>query len=1235
MTDILDNKEIKTEVEEVRKLFFDKYDSKKNHEFEMMLFGFNKKHLSYEKYMKVLEFSKKRSSLKKLKMETQETLDIVCQEDSSNFRITITGNEKINKYMKMLSNWKNHVIFNVLMTKIKEGSDKELIAMEKIKSKENTVDVSEYYLRFRLAEENDISKKEQERLSELDKEYLLKIAFRYKQRVSIYLDNDVRQDITLTRTTRNIKNLENIIPQYELEYEFVGDKPNNDSFETFFKEAILALKIIQQSNFVTSLSLEQKVRHEYARILSINEEKMQKLEGRKPESLEIQYVTESLPNNYAVTDKADGERCFLIIIDNRVYFIDSLLGVQDSGIEIKQDKYNDTILDGELIFLPSKNRHLFMAFDCLFKGREDVRKTQDFMKRIAHADEVVKECFVLGKQKGYSYPEYKNKKDYFDIEDIVNFHSREIKTFMDNINHDIEHEKKYVMVRRKYFIAAQGAKPWEIFRYSTLIWTKFTEDKDIKCPYMLDGLIYHPLQQSYTTDKKDSKFVEYKWKPPNKNSIDFYVTFEKDKDTGKVLNVYDNSMDEYVRNKPYRICNLFVGIMTRDGEKPIPFREEDEGSQTNLFMHGGEVRDLDGKLIADKTVVEFYYNNDPDIDPKFRWVPIRTRYDKTEMVARFGKQYGNYVTVANKVWRSITTPVLVSDFEELAKGNNEKKSSYDYDRKLVELRSKIGKELIVSASKENAYYQVKTNLGKEWRQWHNYIKSILMYTYINPMYQKGRQLSVLDLGYGRGGDTLKYYYLKISFLVAVEFNLQNLTNPLDGAISRYEEQRKRKANFPKMYFIHGDAGAQLNYEDQARSIGSMSLENKTLLEKFFSEDKSKKTKFDCINCQFAIHYMFKNEDTFKNLKDNIANHLKPGGYLLVTTYDGREVAKLLKDKDRHTEYYTNQKGEKKILWEIIKKYDKNPEDKFGVGYAIDFFGAWMFLEGNYETEYLIDPEFFEEKLANDCDLELVDSDMFINQYKKNEDFMLDCVEYEETGETRQFMENVRNFFTVKDDVNTGCMVMETFTRYYVFRKKNPIKTEKTTKMERTKTETKKDEKGESVKKTKIKLKGGGDSLEEILDDIYVAPENDYPTSVFNIIQTHKLIPKSETAESFYENLGFKLSKLQKIFTKAKDIDFYELNSKIEVSHEIKGKIKNMLKGINLYLIDVDGKEPVLKYYENSELGEEKNANVVIIKENNAYKPIYQTITGKTKLKMKKGLLEKSDEIIIKLDKLLV
>ena len=61
-----------------------------------------------------------------------------------------------------------------------------------------------------------------------------------------------------------------------------------------------------------------------------------------------------------------------------------------------------------------------------------------------------------------------------------------------------------------------------IFKYSNLMWDTYTS-KNVDVPYILDGLIYTPLKQIYTKVKKEQQFKNYKWKPPNKNSIDFYV----------------------------------------------------------------------------------------------------------------------------------------------------------------------------------------------------------------------------------------------------------------------------------------------------------------------------------------------------------------------------------------------------------------------------------------------------------------------------------------------------------------------------------------------------------------------------------------------------------------------------------------------------------------------------------------------------------------------------------------
>ena len=106
-----------------------------------------------------MEFLTKRSKFQKLKIESSKTLDIAFldKENETSYRITINGMESINKYMKMLHDWKNHIVFKVLVTKFLEGSD-DFTIIEKVKEAENMVDITDYNIRVRLSEENSVDK---------------------------------------------------------------------------------------------------------------------------------------------------------------------------------------------------------------------------------------------------------------------------------------------------------------------------------------------------------------------------------------------------------------------------------------------------------------------------------------------------------------------------------------------------------------------------------------------------------------------------------------------------------------------------------------------------------------------------------------------------------------------------------------------------------------------------------------------------------------------------------------------------------------------------------------------------------------------------------------------------------------------------------------------------------------------------------------------------------------------
>ena len=153
---------IESQYSEVKKLY-NKIDS--NKEFEFMISNNDNFSLSYQDYLTCLEFLTKRAKFQKLKIDSITSLDIAYfdKEASSSYRITIDGIENINKYMKMLHDWKNHVIYKVLITKYLEGS-KDLTIMEKVKDAENVVDVTDYNIRIRLSEENEVPKKMLEKL---------------------------------------------------------------------------------------------------------------------------------------------------------------------------------------------------------------------------------------------------------------------------------------------------------------------------------------------------------------------------------------------------------------------------------------------------------------------------------------------------------------------------------------------------------------------------------------------------------------------------------------------------------------------------------------------------------------------------------------------------------------------------------------------------------------------------------------------------------------------------------------------------------------------------------------------------------------------------------------------------------------------------------------------------------------------------------------------------------------
>jgi hypothetical protein len=149
------------------------------------------------------------------------------------------------------------------------------------------------------------------------------------------------------------KRLNVSVPNYELEIEY-GTKStsNKKALQIIMKETQTLLKIIQQSNYIITGSMSEKIISYYKNIMMIDPKvHSTSLDGRQPITLEIQHIPEDLPNRYAVTDKADGERNFLIICDNNVYFISTNLHVTYTGIVLPKSlsEYNGSIVEPHVL----------------------------------------------------------------------------------------------------------------------------------------------------------------------------------------------------------------------------------------------------------------------------------------------------------------------------------------------------------------------------------------------------------------------------------------------------------------------------------------------------------------------------------------------------------------------------------------------------------------------------------------------------------------------------------------------------------------------------------------------------------------------------------------------------------------------------------------------------------------------------------------------------------------------
>jgi hypothetical protein len=662
-------------------------------------------------------------------------------------------------------------------------------------------------------------------------------------------------------------------------------------------------------------------------------------------------ISPNIRNNYTVTEKADGMRKLMFINGNgKVYLIDTNMNIQFTGVQLKNADLRNTILDGEHILHNKKGEfiNLYASFDVYFQNNKDVR-SKSFIPNID--------------DKNYLPENYRLPL----LVDIVNHIKEEM---------EMKDKKPSIRIEHKNFKAENESQ--SIFQCCNTI---LANEEQGLYEYEIDGLIFTPAELGVGSSVKNKSGplrkvawdYSFKWKPEKFNTIDFLVTTKKnDNGQDKISNIFDDGKNSqsYDQIKQYKTLVLRVGfdekkhgyinpcadvyedrlpkVEDNDNEDnyiPMPFYPSNPTDKEASICNIELIMDKNGnkkmfteenEVFEDETIVEFKY--DKTKDHKWRWVPLRVRYDKTAEYKRGGKQYGNGYNVANSNWYSIhypITPDMIRSGENIPENLNDDDIYYNGNS---------------SDSNTDALCD-----------FHNkYVKNKL----ITSASKKGGKL--IDFAVGKGGDFPKWIKAKLSFVFGIDVSKDNIENRMNGACARYLSNKKQHEIMPSALFVQGNSGLNIKngeglFTEKGKQIvkavfGEGPKDKKLLGEGVYKNYGKGKDGFNVCSCQFALHYFFENKRTLNNFMVNISDATAVNGYFIGTCYNGNAMFKELNHLEKG-ESMSLFKNDRKI-WQVTKKYSNDTFDDNDncLGYGIDVYQETInktFREYLVNFDYLI------------------------------------------------------------------------------------------------------------------------------------------------------------------------------------------------------------------------------------------------------------------------------------------
>jgi hypothetical protein len=753
-------------------------------------------------------------------------------------------------------------------------------------------------------------------------------------------------------------------------YVYRINSANNDNSEKYIQELITAITLVkfplkkQMQQHVLALyynDIKNKIKT--AKYVN-NSEIKPLLIMPKPVTLEkINLITPdentygaiSIITNYAVTEKADGERYLLYFDkDGNGYLINNTLNVQNTEFQITK-KYKSTILDGELIRSKDNKNFIYAVFDIYMVNGTAVTDLP-LIGNTEEQDSRNKEMLKIQKA-------FKNTA-FFEF---------------------LIKEQLYSNTKNIFELSKQKLNDVENY------------------PYNIDGLIFTPKYLpvlSYYSNKpvefsNNMKWDRvFKWKPPDENTIDFVIKYVKDiqDTTGIWYAEYDlyvgYNIDEWEAKSLYKnISDLYAlkginEIYSKTKQQNYILKEflSNYNKTWIPYVGGNLVYTEENEIILNNSVVEFRYDLNPEIkNDKKRWIPKRLREDKSR-IYKYGDKGGsiskaaNDISVATSIWNNIHNPI-----SKLMIMNTDTINNIDSNQNFLQT--------------DDTYYNRKMSrnnlLSIQMMNFHNLCIKDLLYKMVGNS-KNEKVYNLLEMGCGEGGDMRRWIKYKFKFIFGIDFVKKNILNQNNGAYSRAKDLYSytyNKKSIPNILFAIGDCSKLIN---NGLAAGD-DIESASIMKRVFG--KNEKTiqgldnninniiqkgpnAFHVVSCMFAMHYFFKDMDSLDNFLINVSNNLCENGQFIATFMDGATI----KDKLKNTNKIV---GSTKLIegdlpmWAIIKNYNDN--NLSNLGQQIN-----VFIEntGKLIPEYLIDYNYFILR-AKEYNLELVKSKMFKDSYQND------------------------------------------------------------------------------------------------------------------------------------------------------------------------------------------------------------------------------------------------------------